>query len=611
MTVDESTADMHTTTGFFVHNSVTVQIDDELINFSAVNKAAPFGFTGCTRGAFGTKPAAHAQGAAVHHLFVRYATFQPDERSTLVGEIADCIANVFNTCGFDMIYMDGAEGMPGDWYGIAKMRLAIFERLKGRVLVEASEWGHHSWPFHSRLGAYDYPNWGLDRFNDIHCHDLEGYRASSLLPAQLGWWAILGPDADHPAEFPEEVEYLCAKSLGYDAPMSFQGIEPTPRPANLRQPEYLEMIGRFERLRLARHFSEATLARLRTPRQDFHLIQAAGDQWQLAPRDYLAHKVTGQKDGSGAWTLTNRYASQPLRLRIEALYAALPYAAPEGVALATLAKPDELAARGAAGVTASWAPAGETPAADASPALPSTGTCSAKSTLATRTGAWAAFARTFNPPLNLSKCGALGLWVRGDGKGELLNVQLTNPPQFWTTFDEHYLPIDFTGWRYVELFLRERDAESFVDYAWPYGGTSEVFRSPLIRDHVSGLTLWYNNLPPGDAAACQIGPIKALPAVKAKLGTPTLTLGDRKIVFPVTLESGQYIELDPDAGCRLFSEQGEVLQKVAPQGDAPAVATGENRIAFSCEPPQGLGARAKITVIVQGEPLAATNKPEN
>jgi hypothetical protein len=139
--------------------------------------------------------------------------------------VAECIARQFNACSFGMVYMDGAEGMPDGWYGCAKMREALFRRLKGRVLVEAREWGYHSWPFHSRLGAYDYPHWGLKRFVDVHCRDAEDYRAGSLLTTQLGWWAILGAGDEHPAELPDEIEYLCGKSLATDAPMSFQGID--------------------------------------------------------------------------------------------------------------------------------------------------------------------------------------------------------------------------------------------------------------------------------------------------------------------------------------------------------------------------------------------------
>jgi hypothetical protein len=582
-----------------------VQVEDELIQYTGLAQAPPAGFTNCTRGVFGTQAAPHPRGAAVHHLFVRYGLFQPDEKETLVDDLADRIARVFNTCGFDMIYLDGLEGMPGDWYGQARMAAAIVSRLKGRVLVEASNWTHHNWPFHSRIGAYDYPRWGLKRFVDIHCRDMEGYRASSLLAVQLGWWAILGPTADHRGQFPDDIEYLCSKSLAYDAPMSFEEVQAGPNPPNARQDEYLEMIGRYERLRLGRKVPEEILARLRAPREEFHLQETHDGRWQFLPTDYAAHKVTGLADGSAAWTVHNRFGPQPLSLRLEALYAAAPYDAPEGVVLARFDKPDEFAASGAAGgVTGSWAPAAE-------PARPgsTSGGFSAASTLKARTGAWARFSKSFAPPLDLSKCGAVGLWVHGDGKGALLNVQLSNPPQFWPAWAEHYIDVDFAGWRYFELHLRERDAERHGDCGWPYGGTADIYICPLIRHHVDRLNVYYNRLPPGDAATCYVGPIKALPVGKVKWSNPAVTVGGVRTVFPVTLESGQYLEFRPEAECRLYDERGAILRMVAPQGETPRLAAGDNAVTFSCDAPDGRPARVQVTVITRSDPLKPSPKP--
>ncbi|MBE3097265.1 MAG: hypothetical protein IMZ44_09080 [Planctomycetes bacterium] len=583
-----------------------IQVDDELIQYTGLAQSAPAGFTGCKRGAFGTKPQPHPKGAPAYHLFVRYGLFQPDETQGLVDDLADCIARVFNTCGFDMIYLDGLEGMAGGWYGEARMADAIFRRLKGRVLVEASNWVYHNWPFHSRLGAYDYPNWGLKRHVDIHCRDMLGYRASSLLAAQLGWWSVLPPTADHPGQFPDEMEYLCTKALAYDAPLSLEDVVAGPKPPHSRQGEYLELIGRYERLRLGRHFPEGILAQLRTPKEDFRLRQAADGAWQLLPTDYAAHKVTGLGDGSAAWTLRNRFGPQPLRLRLEALYVAEPYDSPGGVVLATFKKADEFVpGRAAKGVTAAWAPSKEQVRQGAA----ASGCFTGKSTMTQRPGSWAEFSKTFTPPLALAKCGALGLWICGDGKGELLNVQPGNPPQFWDAWAEHYVDVNFTGWRYVELHFRERDAERFGDYAWPYGGTSNVLRNPLIRNHTSRLNLWLNNLPPGGEATYYLGPIKALPVGKVKLANPAVAVGDARIVFPVTIESGQYLELEGPADCRLRDERGAVLQTVTPQGAPPNLAPGESKVTFSCEVPDGRPARVKVTVITQGSPLQAAAKP--
>ena len=172
-----------------------LRIGDELIQYDAIARTPPYGFTACHRGAFGTKVLPHERGTPVHHLFVRYQTFQPDENSSLVDDLAAAIAHVYNTCGFDMIYQDGSEGMAGGDYGMARMREAIFKRLHGDVLVEASAWGHYEWAFHSRFGAWDYPNWGLKRFVDTHCRANEDFRRTALCPGSLAGGSSWAPIA--------------------------------------------------------------------------------------------------------------------------------------------------------------------------------------------------------------------------------------------------------------------------------------------------------------------------------------------------------------------------------------------------------------------------------
>lgn len=570
-----------------------LRIDNELIMYSALGSAQPFGFSQCKRGAFGSKPAPHAASARVDHLYVRYGCFQPDADSTLVDDLAGEIAGVFNECGFDMIYMDGAEGMPGGWRGVARMRETLFRKLQGRVLVEASEWGYHSWPFHSRLDAWDYPNWGLKRFTDLHCRSGEVYRRTVLLPSQLGWWAILGPTADHPGEFPDEIEYLCAKSLAFDEPMSFQGIAPGKTPPNARQDEYLEMIGRYERLRLASAVPAAVRERLRQERADFHLTQTADGAWAFLSTDYLAHKVTGQADGSTAWTVDNRHGEQPLQLRLEALYGVAPYDSTSSLVLADFSHKD--------GFAASAAAAGVKPAFERSSEQvkigASSGRYQARNSGASPVGAWSRVVKTFAPEVSLKGREALGVWVHGDGKGELLNFQLSNPPQYWTTCDEHYVKVDFTGWRYFELLLRERDADQYADYTWPYGYHSNIYRNPLIKEHTSGLNLYFNNLPPGQTATCYLGPIKALPVRKTTLERPALSLNGQRVEFPVAMPSGSYLEVGR-SGAVLYDERGARLQSLTLPA-MPRLRPGANQIEFTSATP----ARAKITLITQGAPF--------
>jgi hypothetical protein len=576
----------------------TLQVGDEIIAYKGISQERPYGFTGCTRGQWNTRPSAHDRGAAAHHLVASYCSYIPDEDSTLVDELADCIASAFNACGGDMIYLDGSEGMRTA-HAVAKMKRAIFAKLRGRVLVESSSGSWGAWPFHSRVGAWDHPLYGFNRFTDLHCEDLKRYSAAELLPGHMGWWVITGPAPDHAGMFPEDMEYFCGKCLGWDWSMSLEGVVAGKNPPSARQNEYLALLGRYERLRLARHFPEDVKARLRAPKEQFRLARDAAGNWQFRPADYLPHKVTSLADGTAAWTVRNRYAAQPAKLRVEALYACRRYDAPEGVLVADLAKRSDPSARAAAagvtlGVTASTE---QVKAGSASAAL------TASNTSAARRGAWAKVGRVFAPPLDMHNCGALGVWIHGDDQGELLNFQLNNTPENYPAWDDHYVDVNFTGWRYYELLLRERDAQRYQDYVWPYGGGCEVGRSPILCNLVGGLNVYYNDLPPDRQVRCFLGPVKALPVLKVKLRNPAVAIGGHRIAFPVTLESGQYIEYEGPADCRWYDERGAIIRRIAPRGDEPELTPGENRVGFTCEGPAGYNARAQITVIAQGPPL--------
>ena len=597
----ENPTGLHTIWAYASRGNV-VQIGDELIQYSGLAEEPPYGLTNCTRGAFGTKAQAHGKAATVAHLYVRYS-FQPDENSALVDDVAECIANTVNECGFDLIYHDGTEGMPAGRYGSSKMRMAIFNKITRPVRVESSSSGlHHCWPFHSCVGAWDLPHWGLKRFVDIHCRSNVRYRKSSLMPAQLGWWGIFGPSGSHDAEWPDEVEYLCCKALGHDMSLSFQGLRPSGRPPNARQDEYLTMIGRYEKLRLSEYFSESMKEKLRVPGDEFQLIQSSDGEWQFLPTVYQGKKVIGADDGSSAWTVNHRFDAQRPGIRIQALYGAAPYDGPESMLLADFGEQQEFKVVKTAGeVTCRITPSFAQVKAGASSAC-----YTAKSSRTERRGAWAYVLKEFSPPIDIRQFGAMGMWIHGDGKGEILNFQLTNLPHYWEggqTCSEHYVTVDFIGWRYIELLLRERDAERHGDYAWPYRPIYGIYRAGLHRECVTKLTIYYNNLPPGEEVKCYISPIKALPAVKRKLVNPSLTVGDERVVFPVTLESGQYIECDSLSGCELRDARGAVIREVTPKGDVLMLTQGENAVDFACETLAGQAFRAQVTLITRGSVL--------
>jgi len=145
----ETTASVSTVTGFFVHNSVIVQIDDELIVYTGATKEAPYAFTGCQRGALGTTAAPHRRGAKVGHLKECFGLLVPDPETTLFEEVAAKTAELFNEGGFDCIYLDALDGegiLGGNenaWHYGSRYAFEIWKRLKRPAVMEMSTFHHH------------------------------------------------------------------------------------------------------------------------------------------------------------------------------------------------------------------------------------------------------------------------------------------------------------------------------------------------------------------------------------------------------------------------------------------------------------------------------------
>ena len=631
--VAESTANMSITIGFGVRNSVTLRIDDELVTYTATSKAAPFAFSGCQRGACGTRASAHARGTKVYHLKECFGLFVPDPETTLFTEVAARTAETFNACGFDMIYLDaldGADILGGSqnrWHYSSRFVYEICERLKKPALMEMSLFHHHLWCVRSRFCAWDYPRRSHKKFIDIHCRANENSRRM-FMPGQLGWWALqywTGAQAE--PTFNDDIEYLMAKCLGTDTGFSLIGLYPQTLLDVPAAVQPAAVIRRYEDLRHSGKVPESIKAQLRVPGDEFTLIGDLKKGWQFKPVHYAKHKVESAERWSSRWTTTNKFSTQPLRLRIEAFMAAGPYDAPGNLTLVDFTSPDDFANR--LTQLPAVAAADLKPSKDPIKRGATSGCLTATNSSQNRTNAWAKFEKTFTPPQNLNEHQALGLWVHGDGQGEVINVQLKSPWHLAQGYGEHYIVVDFTGWRYFELIepegeryalnsqleknrdgnfeLSKPEGERYADYQWPYGDIYSIYRNSVQFDSVDTLGLWYNNLPPGSPVTCYLSPIKALPLVSAKLINPMLKIGGHTITFPVEIPSGHYLELSSAKDCRLHGPNGEMIRRVMPQGPRrrtlPVLKHGENKVVFQAQTLPGLSLRAKVTIATWGKAI--------
>lgn len=585
-------------------NGNAIKIGKEIIRYTEISHEPPYAFGNCERGVFGTTVSRHEAGARADYLQQRYIAFYPQPDSQLADDLADAIANVYNTVGLDGIYFDGSEGM-GSRYGVDTMRWKIFERLRGGGVTEASQWGHNSWWFHSRLGAWDHPVWAMRRNHDAHVKQSLRFRKADLVQPQLGWWAPRGPTAHARGHFVDEMEYFGAKNLSLDGPMSIQGVSPSRRPWNARIGEMFTILGWYERMRLARYFVVDDTSVLGEPKKDFRLRMNDHGIWQLIPVNRDQHRVSATDNGSGSWSTENPCGEQIFRARVEALYSVSPAGDAQNSVLADFSDPAAITVQNcAAGVTQELH-IEETDVRGGTRNLRIVATNSGNAA----NGAWTCVGADYPHPYHSMNGGqALGVWVKGDGSGALLNVQLQTPYVYHGAVSEHYIDLDFTGWRYVELLLRERDADRMGDYLWPYNTSAASHancRNAINTSALSSVRVYLNAIPVGGKTDVVISPILSLPQRKIDLSEAVLTVGGRRLLLPVRMQSGHYLELEGVEDCAHYDERGELVERFTPgcPDGVPVLKNGENRMSFTCKGPEGIRSRADVVVLSLGEPF--------
>ncbi|MDD3544842.1 MAG: hypothetical protein PHG96_05710, partial [Kiritimatiellae bacterium] len=598
--VKEPPSDRHDVVFTYSGNGNAIRIGREIIQYAEIARDPPYAFKACKRGAFKTRASSHAAGAQADYLQQRYISFYPQPDSPLADDLAGRIARVFNSCELDQLYFDGSEGMMSR-YGIDAMRHKIMRRLQGDPVIEASCYGAHNWWFHSRLGTWDHPVWGAKLFHDDHVAVCERYRDTDLLGPQMGWWAPRMATPFARGHHLDEMEYFACKNLALDAAMSIQSVNVNNAPLPYHLERQFTLLGWYEHLRLARYFDDVTVARLSGKGAEFRLRQTSGGEWRFTPAAMRTHRVTGPDDGSSSWQLDNREPPQPLCLRVEALYAAAPAESPAAKPLVTA---DDFklfkTATASSAVRLSLAEV----TADTRGGARNLRLKAANGGVAA-TGAWARATLSLPAPYrDIGGTGAFGLWVKGDGSGALLNIQIGCPREFSGALSDHYVTLDFKGWRYVALLARERDTARIDEHVWPYRrrGSHAIFRTNLNMAHISQVSLYLNGLPAGGGAAVTLSPVLALPVLPARLERPALTVNGQTLTVPFTLASGEFAELEPDGIFTHYSERGDPLARaVGAQGQQPELCSGLNTFALA-------GGRAEISITAFGSPFG-TRRP--
>jgi len=639
--VKESTTNVSTTVGFWVRNSITLRIGTELVEFTGVTGTQPFKFTGCRRGVLGTRATDHPAGEKAFHLMEMFGRFVPGGETELFDEVARNTVEIVNDCNFDGIYFDAIDGSDlfgGEefyWYYGPKFVTEVAKNLKDPVMMEMAGMTHNWWRFRSRWQAWDSPVRGFKRFVDIHLASIKSdtykhgeflghspvidrlakaEQSPLLLPLHLGWWRnqTWSPSPQLEMTFSDDLEYLCCKMIGNNAGLS--GLSGTDRKSVEANPllgRLNAMLRQYEELRHGKYFSDSVRAILREPGREFTLFREKDGSWNFKPVFYKKHKVSDPSGQSAKWTVNNEFGRQPVRLRIQALMSAKPYNDPSGILLTDYSGEmnDFPGIEKAQGVDGSLAASGEV----TGDVRKSVVFSAVSKGISPREGSWIRMEKKFDPWLDLNKNQALGVWIKGDGNGEIINLRVGNPMQigYAGVRGDHFVKVDFTGWRYFELV--EIESTEFSDYIWDQAvSTRQItegfnvynsYRGTVQFTSIDKLQLWYNNLPAGKEVKCNIGPVKALQTVPGIISNPSVKIGEEQVIFPVKMESGMYIELNSQNDCKLFGPGGELIQEITIQGKLPELLQGNNEVSFNCEGINGISSRVMVTIIGEGEPL--------
>ncbi len=600
--VNEPTTGMSTVTGFFEQNSVVLHLGDELVTFGGMSREPPWRFTGVKRGVLGTKAAPHEKGVTARHLKECFGLFVPDPESSLFTEIAANHAEVVNHCGFDGIYLDAIDGSSilrgGDesWYWADKFVMEIQKRLEKPVGMEMSAMWHHFWQYRTRWQAWDYPQRGHRRFVDIHAEAVNG---GLLLPLHLGWWNFqsFNPPQVEPT-YPDVIECLGAKLVGWDAGISLTGG--VDREQLRTVPLFrraVDTLRACEEIRHAGTLDEAAKAKLRESGSEFSLFTDAAGKRRFRRSHSESHTAAVAEPWTLSWSVTNPFAGQPIKLRIEALMSAGSNDESGAVVLGSLSGEDAAnwKASAARGVVVSQSPLGV-----ASPGALLTATNSGR---VERRAAWACYRKQFKPALDLKRRQALGLWIDGDGSGEVIAVRLESPQHLaFGAVADRYVTVDFTGKRWFTLV--ETESARWSDYTWDDGkGLYNLYRETIDFGAVESVAVWCQNLPSGKEVKCGVGPINALPMLAGTIEDPAITIGGVTTTFPGELASGGWIECEGPQDCTLYGPKGDVLAKLSPSGNLPTLRAGQSRVQFSCASGKGPSPRVKVTEFTLGEAL--------
>jgi len=272
---------------FLNNNLSSVVIGNEIISYGSVSESAPWKLLDCQRGVFGTEAASHEAGKTIGMLADHgYKVFLGN--ADLNKEIAENVADFMNYTGVRMLDFDGVEGTSSTGmgkYGEALMVSQWYNHLnsdlKSHFLVGSSRTAHYLWHIYSRMNQGEPWYAGFRESQTAYQLRNQAFYKRNLMPGMLGWFRMT------PETTVEDIEWLMARSAGYDAGFAFvTDMNSINENGNTNQ--IFKILNNWETTRLSGVFTESQKEKMRDISTEFRLKKT--DKNSLKLTEVFSHR---------------------------------------------------------------------------------------------------------------------------------------------------------------------------------------------------------------------------------------------------------------------------------------------------------------------------------
>lgn len=542
----ESTNGINKEYGFFTRSSQYILIDEEMIRIGVGES----GFVECQRGVNGTAAAAHTKGAEIRRIGCYYGGLAPMPGTNLFKRVAHNTAKAYNEGGFGMIYFDALDGISrhtkyGEYYS-AMFVHEVLRYCKTDPIVEYATMYPTLWICRGRIGAWDHATRAFNVFNELHIKAnapfLEAFNVVTL-----GWYNFFPVNESYPGNFQykyqykEHLDYLGTKAIADGCTMVYNGFVPAAAEKYAAHADNVQYYLRYNKLRKSDYFSKEIRDKIRDPKKEFRLVTEKNGRFAFEERKYIYQKLDNASERNTV-SVRNPYEAQRPFLRIE------------GLASTTGEDP----------VTVMPFDYG-TPVQEQERKV------------------------TFPQELNIYDKLAMKFKVRGTGSDQALCLRLKGKTLGEGGYAEYCIRLDFEGER--EFIFAETDNGEFMEYRFPdkADGAYAVYRAPTNFERIVEATLFASE----GCGKAYLSDITAVRRVDNPIENPSITVGDKTVVFKCVLGSSEYLEYDGE-NAYVYDRYGN-RRKAVVQGELALLAKGETVAVFGGKP-QGCGPmRAKLT----------------